>query len=250
MISKESQSSPLLSKVREEPIEGPFDARWVDLLTQVMNAIEGQQQYLSEAVKDLFNSLQEVKAKAEQEGKKIKLIFLTRQGVPVYWLLKGVYEAKGLEMPDSDVLGISAGYRTTAVEFKPEHTEDLKSILEIEDDSVIGIFIDESLSSGRTFGACFNLIDQLGGNSDNYLRAVLFTRRSDIAPWDQPSLDEYGYYKPKSSEFFSVHMYFSPHDSVDKGVAAPPLLNERLDSQMSVYYIANQLYKIGLAAGK
>lgn len=246
-----------IAETHKKPIEGPLDERWSRFLLQILNVINGQEKLLYTSAHELFNYIQEKQTALTQHNKNVKLIFLTRQGVPIYWLLRGLYDAKGVTMPDYDVLGISAGYRTSQVDYRAEDEEALRDILGISEETH-GIFIDDMMSAGRTISACFNLVEKLRGSRDNYSWKVLFDNEV-CAPWDLMHLSAFDYkiaakdwqrFSPArreyyDREYFSVHLFNSPQTPANAGFAEPPELNPYHSSQIAAYFIAAHLYDIG-----
>ncbi|MEO8581687.1 MAG: hypothetical protein ABI425_03850 [Patescibacteria group bacterium] len=241
MISKELPTS---NTAHNETVEGPLNERWTFLLAEVLNSIDSQEVLLQESTQKLFQLLRNFEQDFNQRGEKLKLIFLTRQGVLVYWLLHGIYDALRLKMPESEVLGIKAGNIDSETDYKAEDEIKLKEILGVGQDSTHMIFIDEMINRGKTMQACFNLVEQLGGNKENYSQVTLLDRGEIIAPWDLMHQNLNGYIR-SANRYFSIHMYESPDFDGWKSLAEPARLNQDSNSQIAAYYVVSKLYRIG-----
>jgi hypothetical protein len=248
---------------KEQMTEGPLDVRYSQLLNKVLERIEKQTPLLVQESRALYQDLESKRKQLEAEGKKVVYTFLTSQGVPVSWLLAGLYDAHNQEMPESNVLGISKGaYNSTEVAFDPAHTEELKAILHIGQPDVVTVLIDDASSAGITRGTTYELIKMLGGVEENYLFKVLLKENSATVPWDwDPQRSDGDRFEPETAPtFISLHPYLAVNRSSlsdtpewrkinpAKGIAEPPVPNTNPSSEISVNQIATKLYQIGRMA--
>jgi hypothetical protein len=241
------KESDFLSDFTTKPTEGALDPKWSEALEYVLQRIENHRGNLVRLTKVLFVFLKKIQMEASFIESKLHFIFLTRQGVPVYWLLKGIYDSKFLPMPEYDVLGVKSPFTVETTPLHIHDKQDLCELLRINDKDSLNIFIDETLSRGRAINTCYKLVELLNGDKSRYLDAIF---SPDInAPWDIKIFDSLNEYPQDSNKFLSIHPYLAPNLSLTHNQVSPPTPNQNYNSHILISQVATKLYEIGLEAG-